>query len=159
MDTISHFSRFIFFPPLLVPNSARIYTNERTRDSRYCNNTFVDASRAHARMHAHVEAYIDIDTSRAHQHVVSRYPMWVNVSRTCELACKTTIRVSWMKHRFISLSLSYPSTFLRQSERRFLRNLGCNSTDAADRTWEMGHTPWTKVFFSVTFTETLTIFR
>jgi len=32
--------------------------------------------------------------------------MWVNVSRTCELACKTTIRVSWMKHYSLSLSLS-----------------------------------------------------
>lgn len=38
-------------------------------------------------------------------HVVSRYPMWVSVSRTCELACKTPVRVSWMKQ---SLLLPFP---------------------------------------------------
>jgi hypothetical protein len=52
--------------------------------------------------------HIGIDTSQAHQHVVSRYPMWVNVSRTCELACKTRIRVSWMKHCYLSLSFPPP---------------------------------------------------
>ena len=70
-------------------------------------------------------------------HVVSRYhPMWVSVSRTCELACKMPIRVSWMK-RSLSLSLSPPSprrhlsSFLSLSylasrcTRRILRKESC----------------------------------
>lgn len=93
----------------LVCNSirARACANEqRTRNSRYSLQQYVRRCVARARMHAHAEAHVGIDTSQAHQHVVSRYPMWVNVSRTCELACKMTIRVSWMKHRHLSLSFS-----------------------------------------------------
>lgn len=117
-------------------------------------------ARTHARTRGGVHRHRYV--TRAHQHVVSRYPMWVNVSRTCELACKTMIRVSWMKHYSLSLSLSslHPSlslllSFPRQSEWRFLRNLYCKSTDTADRIWEMGHAPRTKLF-SETLVETLT---
>lgn len=60
-----------------------------------------------------------------------------------------------------SLSRSFAPTlsFPRQSEQRFLRNLYCKSTDAANQTWEIGHVPRTKLF-SETLAETnLTIPR
>jgi len=87
--------------------------------------------------------------------------MWVNVSRTCELACKTTIRVSWMKHYSLSLSLSlsplYPSlSFPRQSEWRFLRNLYCKSTDMGGSDLGNGSRAEDQSFFSETLVETLT---